>query len=132
MLCMVPACVWEAGESSLQQKTANWQLLKRVAVYVTANTMQMQHSHGYKGALAAMAYHSRFIDMSDPHWHAACTCTVVLRGILLQLSLLFAGLTAWCLPVVPLQLAHWKVHKKQCKQLQHEKEAAAAANAAER
>jgi hypothetical protein len=44
----------------------------------------------------------------------------------------FGALTTWCMPVVPLQLAHWKAHKKQCKQVQQEMEAAAAAKAAKR
>jgi hypothetical protein len=41
-------------------------------------------------------------------------------------------MTSGRLPVMLLQVAHWKVHKKQCKQLQQEKEAAAAKSAAKR
>jgi hypothetical protein len=44
----------------------------------------------------------------------------------------FGELTPWCLPAVALQAAHWKVQKKQCKQVEQEREAAAAANAAKR
>jgi hypothetical protein len=43
---------------------------------------------------------------------------------------LLSRLLYFALLVLLLQLAHWKVHKAQCKKVQQEKEAAAAAAAA--
>jgi hypothetical protein len=55
----------------------------------------------------------------------SCTVAVILLAV--------GGLTPWCLPVVLLQLAPgWKVHKKQCKQVQQEVEATAPASATKR